>query len=80
MLLKNGNDGCQKKISLPPELARDAGETARAEAKTLSAVIQEALRHTRAARLKHEFKDTQGLIFNVIGKAANCHHRAALTL
>lgn len=50
----------KKTISLPPELARHAEETARAEGKTLSAVIQEALRFTRAERLKREFKDAQG--------------------
>ena len=44
----------------PRELARDAEETARAEGKTLSAVIQDALRLTRAARLKGEFKAVQG--------------------
>jgi hypothetical protein len=50
----------KKTISLPPELARDAEETARAEGKTLSAVIQDALRLSRAARLKREFKEVQG--------------------
>ena len=52
----------KKTISLPRELARDAEETARAEGKTLSAVVQDALslRLTRAARLKREFKAVQG--------------------
>ena len=50
----------KKTISLPPELARDAEEIARAEGKTLSGVIQEALRITRAARLKREFRAVQG--------------------
>ena len=49
----------RKTISLPRELAREAEETARAEGKTLSGVIQDALRQTRAARLKREFKQTQ---------------------
>jgi Arc/MetJ-type ribon-helix-helix transcriptional regulator len=49
----------KKTISLPPELARDAEELARAEGKTLSAVIQDALRLTRAARLKREFRAVQ---------------------
>ena len=44
----------RKTISLPPDLARDAEETARAEGKTLSAVVQEALRQARAARLREE--------------------------
>ena len=50
----------KKTISLPPELAREAEETARAEGKTLSAVVQDALRMSRAARLEAEFKAVQG--------------------
>ena len=42
----------KKTISLPPELAREAEEIARAEGKTLSAVVQDALRQARAHRLK----------------------------
>jgi metal-responsive CopG/Arc/MetJ family transcriptional regulator len=45
----------KKTISLPPELAKEAEETAREEGKTLSAVIQDALRIARKARLKKEF-------------------------
>ena len=44
----------RKTISLPPDLARDIEETARAEGKTLSAVVQEALRQARSARLREE--------------------------
>ena len=44
----------RKTISLPPDLARDVEETARAEGKTLSAVVQEALRQARSARLREE--------------------------
>ena len=40
-------DAVKKTISLPPELAREAEEIARAEGKSLSAVIQDALRATR---------------------------------
>lgn len=50
----------KKTISLPPELAREAEEIARAEGKTLSAVVQEALRTTRALRLKSELRAIQG--------------------
>ena len=50
----------KKTISLPPELAKEAEELARAEGKTLSAVIQDALRAARAARLKGEFRSIQG--------------------
>jgi hypothetical protein len=60
MLLRMGKTAVKKTISLPSELARDAEETARAEGKTLSAVIQDALRLTRAARLKREFRAVQG--------------------
>ena len=49
----------KKTISLPPELAREAEDMARAEGKTLSAVIQEALRAARAARLKAELGSLQ---------------------
>lgn len=50
----------KKTISLPPELAREAEELARAEGKTLSAVVQDALRAARAARLKGELRGIQG--------------------
>ena len=50
----------KKTISLPPELAREAQELARAEGKTLSAVVQDALRAARAARLQGEFRRIQG--------------------
>lgn len=49
----------KKTISLPPELARDAEEQARAEGKTLSAIVQDALRRARAARLKSELSEIQ---------------------
>ncbi|MFZ0888835.1 MAG: hypothetical protein WA005_10315 [Candidatus Binataceae bacterium] len=49
----------KKTVSLPAELAREAEETARAEGKTLSAVIQDALRLTRAERLKRELRAAQ---------------------
>ncbi len=45
-------------ISLPPELAREAEEIARAEGKALSAVVQDALRQARAHRLKGTEKGT----------------------
>lgn len=50
----------KKTISLPPELAREAEEIARAEGKTLSGVIQDALRSARAKRLKKELRNIQG--------------------
>lgn len=50
----------KKTISLPPDLAREAEEIARTEGKTLSAVVQDALRTARAARLKNELRAIQG--------------------
>jgi metal-responsive CopG/Arc/MetJ family transcriptional regulator len=50
----------KKTISLPPELATEAEEVARAQGKSLSAVIQDALRAARAARLKGELRGIQG--------------------
>lgn len=54
------NKAVKKTISLPPELAQEAEEIARTEGKTLSAVVQEALRTTRALRLKTELRTIQG--------------------
>jgi len=50
----------KKTISLPPDLAREAEELASEEGKTLSAVIQDALRVARRERLKKGFKEMQG--------------------
>jgi hypothetical protein len=50
----------RKTISLPAELAREAEETARAEGKTLSGVIQDALRLAREMRLRSELRQVQG--------------------
>ena len=50
----------KKTISLPRELAREAEDIARAEGKTLSAVVQDALRASRSARLKSELRALQG--------------------
>lgn len=50
----------KKTISLPSDLAKEAEKIARSEGKTLSAVIQEALRLARVERLKNEFRGMQG--------------------
>ncbi len=50
----------KKTISLPADLAKEAEGIARAEGKTLSAVIQDALRAARAVRLKGELRTIQG--------------------
>lgn len=49
----------KKTISLPQELAKEAESMAREEGKTLSAVIQEALRLVRKDRLRKEFFEMQ---------------------
>jgi predicted transcriptional regulator len=50
----------KKTISLPTALARDVEALARAEGKTLSAVIQDALRQARIERRVQELRGIQG--------------------
>ena len=50
----------KKTISLPADLARDAEALAKAEGKTLSAVIQDALRRSRIERRLQELRGLQG--------------------
>ncbi len=50
----------KKTISLPPDLAREVEALARAEGKTLSAVIQDALRQARIDRRLAELRGLQG--------------------
>lgn len=50
----------KKTISLPASLAREAEALARAEGKTLSAVIQDALRQARIERRLQELRGVQG--------------------
>jgi predicted transcriptional regulator len=50
----------KKTISLPADLARDAEALAKAEGKTLSAVIQDALRQARIDRKLQELRGVQG--------------------
>ena len=50
----------KKTISLPAALARDAEALARAEGKTLSAVIQDALRRANIDRRVQELRGIQG--------------------
>ena len=50
----------KKAISLPPDLARFAMATSREEGKTLSAVVQDAMRAYQLARLRGEYRDIQG--------------------
>jgi hypothetical protein len=50
----------KKTISLPSDLAWDAEALARSEGKTLSAVIQDALRLAGIERRLQELRDLQG--------------------
>ena len=49
-----------KTISLPAALAREAEALARAEGKTLSAVVQDALRQAHLERRLQELRGVQG--------------------
>ena len=49
----------KKTISLPPDLSKELEEMAQEEGKTVSAVIQEALRIAKRERMKSKFVDTQ---------------------
>lgn len=50
----------KKTISLPPALSKELDTMAREEGKTVSAVIQEALRMVKRERLKQGFVAVQG--------------------
>ena len=50
----------KKTISLPPALSKELDAMAREEGKSVSAVIQEALRTVKRERLKPEFVTVQG--------------------
>jgi len=50
----------KKTISLPAELARETEALAKAEGKTLSAVVQDALRQARIGRHLQELRGLQG--------------------
>ncbi|MEO8326573.1 MAG: ribbon-helix-helix protein, CopG family [Nitrospirota bacterium] len=49
----------KKTISLPADLSKELEEMAQEEGKTVSAVIQDALRSAKRERLKSKFLDTQ---------------------
>jgi len=50
----------KKTISLPPDLAKQIEEIAETEGKTVSAVVQDALRLARREYLKREYAGIQG--------------------
>ena len=54
------SSAARKTISLPPDLARAAEQTAQAEGKTLSAVVQSAFRDARTVRLRKELEALHG--------------------
>ena len=49
----------KKTISLPAELARELEEQARAQQRTLSGIVQEALWKARRGRLRKQFHQLQ---------------------
>jgi metal-responsive CopG/Arc/MetJ family transcriptional regulator len=49
----------KKTISLPPDLARQVEEIAESEGKTVSAVVQDALRMARREYLTQEYRGIQ---------------------
>lgn len=50
----------KKAISLPADLAAEVEAIARDENKSLSAVVQDALRALKRSRLRGEFRELQG--------------------
>lgn len=50
----------KKTISLPADLARQVEDLARAEGKSVSAVVQDALRLARRTHLKEQYRGIQG--------------------
>ena len=52
-------EAIKKTISLPPDLAKEVDSIAKEEGKTVSAVIQDAIRSTRKKRLKNELRKMQ---------------------
>lgn len=50
----------KKTISLPPDLAKQVEEIAETEGKSMSAVVQDALRLARREYLKQEYSGIQG--------------------
>tara|TARA_B100000315_G_scaffold195228_1_gene186025 strand:- start:722 stop:958 length:237 start_codon:yes stop_codon:yes gene_type:complete len=50
----------KKTISLPPEIAKEVENLAHEEGKSVSAIIQDALRLAKKQRIKKEFSNIQG--------------------
>jgi len=62
----------KKAISLPADLAAEVEAIAREENKSLSAVVQDALRALKRSRLRGEFRELQGYGPVVLGLQASC--------
>jgi len=50
----------RRTISLPPDLAQEIDEISENEGRSVSSIVQDALRLARTQRLKNEFNDVQG--------------------
>ena len=50
----------KKTISFPPDLAEEIERISHEEGKTVSAIVQDAVRAARRERLKGEFRQIQG--------------------
>jgi len=54
----------RRTISLPPDLAQEIDEISENEGRSVSSIVQDALRLARTQRLKNEFNDVQGFWSN----------------
>lgn len=54
----------KRTISLPADLAQEIDEISRNEGRSVSSIVQDALRLARANRLKSEFSEIQGFWSN----------------
>jgi hypothetical protein len=59
MARQNATRAIKKAISLPPELAEFIDTTAREDGKSVSAVVQDAMRSYRLSRLRGEYRQVQ---------------------
>ena len=50
----------KRTISLPADLAQEVDQISKDEGRSVSSIVQDALRLARAKRLKNEFDDIQG--------------------
>ena len=65
MVAKHMATAVKKTISLPPDLAEQVEDQARSEGKTVSGIVQEALRMAQRARLKDQYRGIQGYWCNL---------------